>query len=311
MAGANSAVDIGAFDLTLEPPGKDSGQGCVTMRFGCILDPNAQDVGGLGDEAAVERSSSTVSGASSVYSHASEVSMALWAHIWLSNMFLSELLLHMAPSLPAVTVHEVGAGCALPAVVAASLGSIATASDLVPDAAPAVAYSSSLLASSIPVEYQQLDWADKEALASTSQAQLVLGSDVAYADTHLQPLAQAVLSILAPGGSSIIVDPGRPVAETLVKHLEDMLPGTHTMTVHTLHNVWAREAVAPLLRLIVVESASEEGDCPTLIQLAVRDAVGAYASQRCAATKEEALHLAGLLEVSAVLPVEIFAVDAK
>ena len=313
MAQAISAApELGSFSLTLTAPraGSEEEPKTETFTFGCILDPHYFDVGRLGAaeavaaDADVARPGSSASSASSEYSHASAVSMALWAHVWVSNVFLCELLLHMHTALKGVSVHEVGAGCALPAVVAAACGGVSVASDVVSDAATAAHYSCTQGSIHPPVSYQVLDWADGPALAAAEQVDLVLGSDVCYAASHVPHLADAVIGLMSPGACAIIVDPGRPAADKLLQLLERRCGAGLAMQVYEVSNAWAQQAVARRLRLIIVtRQALDEEETP--LQRAACAAAAAYQASRSAASIEDALELAGLDAVSPALEVSV------
>ncbi len=258
------------------------------------------------------RSSTAESDSSSVYSVASSVSMALWAYIWSCNVFLCELV--MTLPLSKIRVHEIGAGCALGAVTAASVGAHSvTASDAVTTAAAAVQHSVSKMASGRSIDYVMLDWADESArLKFSGSADLVLGSDVAYMAASVPDLAATALALLAPGGAGIIIDPCRLGADGLEKALVEEAGrcGNCSARCVTLRNTWSpHNAAVPELRIFLVfkhhtQANADDPKEKSEIQEAVDRAVNSYSQQRCCETLDQALAKAQVSASSHTLDIE-------
>jgi len=309
------APQLAEFSLTLTPSAGSTTEP-TTLHIGCMRNPESFDTGVVGDSC-IRRSSTVESDASSEYSAASSVSMALWAYIWSCNVFLCEIT--MTLPLSDATVHELGAGCALGAVSAAAAGAKAvTASDIIVTAAAAVQHSVLRNKNATPIEYTMFDWADETArLELAGSADLVLGSDVAYMASAVPPLAASTLALLAPGGAAIIIDPCRLGADGLGQALEDESQrcGNAAARCYTLHNTWSpNNAAVPELRVFVVykyQPEAPEGAVKTTeLQRAVQSSIEDYSKSRCCANMDDALTKAGLDSSSHTLDVQTLFVES-
>ena len=306
---AAGCPELAEFSLTVTPASADE-PSTRELIIGCMRSPESFDTGEVGLTAR-DRVSSTASTGSSVYSAASDVSMALWAYIWSCNVFLCELA--VALPLQDVRVHELGAGCALGAVAAAAVGAKAVvASDIVTAAAGAVEHSVQRNKPATPIDYVLFDWSDEAARVRLGgSADLVLGSDVAYMAQSVPALAAAALALLAPGGAAIIVDPCRLGADGLEQALADEASrcGNATSKCYKLHNAWSpNNAAVPELRIFVVlkdcTGKLSEAAAMSELQLAVEAAVEQYMKVRCCGSLDEALQQAGLQSSSHTLDVD-------
>lgn len=300
---------LGELCLHLTPvSSSEEGKPPIALTFGCMHEPEQHDVGGAGGSAA----GADDSDGSSVYSEAAEVTMALWAYVWSCNVYLCEIIL--ALPLAGVRVHELGAGCALAAVAAAAAGAQAVvASDVVTTAAPAVQVSMAAQPSACPVTYMALDWLDaQQRVAAGGSADLVLGSDVAYAAAAAPALAATTAALLAPGGIAVIADPCRLGADGLLAELQSLAAADGALSARlvTVRNAWSPgNAAVRELRLFLLLRGGGEDESP--LQAAVLAGVQAYAAARSGSSLDDAVKAAGVAGPSHTLHAEVRRVGAE
>ena len=130
---------------------------------------------------AVDDSTSSDSGEDEVI-EAWEVDMALWAHVWITSVIMSEVLLSkpMVAAVKGKRVFEIGAGSGMPAAVAALAGAaVSTASDLYPAGLEVARHTAE--ANDVPpgvMQYRALDWNNAVPEDLRGQVDVVIGSDV-------------------------------------------------------------------------------------------------------------------------------------
>ncbi|MFN0155570.1 MAG: methyltransferase domain-containing protein [Gaiella sp.] len=108
---------------------------------------------------------------------------------------------------PGVTVLEIGAGPALPSLVAAAKGASVVALDWAPEAIDLLRANSARnrLAS---VRALECEWSDLAAITAV-QSELVFAADVLYEARNVEPVAAALAAGLARAGRALVADPGR------------------------------------------------------------------------------------------------------
>jgi predicted nicotinamide N-methyase len=137
-----------------------------------------------------------------------------WNLLWPSAVGLCEHLLEAGPGdLLGRRALELGTGVGLVGLVAACLGAHLTLND-VDDEALALA-SANLLshAPGVRVELAPFDWREPPALAPFER---ILGSDLAYEDWQVEPLAGCLDALLAPDGIVLLADPIRATFNDLL-----------------------------------------------------------------------------------------------
>ncbi|MCC7381646.1 MAG: methyltransferase domain-containing protein [Deltaproteobacteria bacterium] len=141
-----------------------------------------------------------------------------WATLWPAARGLALHLTTLAT--PLGRTIELGAGLGLAAIVAALRGADAIATDYEPDALEFARQNARLNRARVAVrQCDWRDWSGAEELAH--QFQTVLGADLVYEQRNVDPLAESVAWLLAPGGRAWIADPGRPYLPSLQRALEE------------------------------------------------------------------------------------------
>lgn len=111
------------------------------------------------------------------------------------------------------TVLEIGAGHALPSVLAALSGAEVTVHDFnedvlrhasVPNLCMNLAKHGEGVASKTPPRYIAGDWGTIAALVGHASFDVVLSSETVYAEDQLRPLASCMLSVLKHGGCALV-----------------------------------------------------------------------------------------------------------
>lgn len=125
-----------------------------------------------------------------------------WATLWPAAKALALQIIAAPPEGPML---ELGAGLGLVSVAAAVAGIEVTATDYEADSLAFIARNAAL--NQVSVATQLWDWraTDAPALHRT-----VVAADVLYEQRNVDPVMSAIDRVLAPGGTAIIADPGRP-----------------------------------------------------------------------------------------------------
>ena len=148
-----------------------------------------------------------------------------WADLWPSGRVLAD---HLASrELTGMRVVELGAGLALPSLVAAARGAHVVATDWYE---PALAFVRQNAArAGVVVETMLVDWRDPPKELVAEPFDLLIASDVLYEARNVAPLVDLVPRLLATDGSALIADPRRNDAGAF---LDAMRAGgwTHTQT---------------------------------------------------------------------------------
>ncbi len=138
-----------------------------------------------------------------------------WAELWPSGMALARFVLrrHLGAGIDAV---ELGCGLGLAGIAAALDGARVVFTDFEPDAL-AFARANHALNLGAPGRTRLLDWREPP---GDLRARLVLASDVLYERRFFEPFLATLLRVLEPGGTALVAEPGRTMAEGVVEALE-------------------------------------------------------------------------------------------
>lgn len=148
-----------------------------------------------------------------------------WADLWPSGRILAEHLASL--NLGGQRIVELGAGLALPSLVAAARGAQVVATDWYEPALAFVRQNAERAA--VEVQTVLVDWRDppKELLAEPFD--LLIASDVLYEARNVAPLAELVPRLLTNTGSALIADPRRNDARAFLDAMGSA-GWTHTQT---------------------------------------------------------------------------------
>lgn len=140
-----------------------------------------------------------------------------WADLWASALAMSEYLIDNQAFIKNKTVVEIGAGLALPSIVAAKLGArCVTITDYLPEA---VAFAETNFLLNMPTEAAKFAVLDWRTPPPQYRADIVLASDVAYESRAFEPLEKAIPQLLNPAGRVIISEPNRFISKTFFQNL--------------------------------------------------------------------------------------------
>lgn len=133
-----------------------------------------------------------------------------WADIWPASRMLGKVLLH-EPLTPGTRALEIGCGLGLPGVVALSRGMHVTFTDNDP-CAVYFARQNAWLNGFTEFEALQLDWRQPP---EQFQFPLLLGADLVYELSNVEPLVGFIKRTLAPGGVCLMTDQDRVPSHAL------------------------------------------------------------------------------------------------
>ncbi len=139
--------------------------------------------------------------------------------VWPAARALSEVLVEKGSErLAGRRLLEVGCGLALPSLVAARLGAGVVATDCHPDIPRFL--ESNLNANGLVgcLDYREGDW--RQPNVELGSFDWVVGSDILYERQHPEPVAQMLSNRLAPGGTVILADPGRPYVQPFADEMK-------------------------------------------------------------------------------------------
>lgn len=137
-----------------------------------------------------------------------------WADLWHSGIGLAEYLLASGVC-QGKSVLELGCGLGLPGLAAARSGGKVVLTDYLPEALEVARL---IWKMNMPDEptLQLLDWRQPDpSLASD----VLLASDVIYEARNMEPLLHAFDTLLNPGGTIVLSDPGRPLSRDFITTL--------------------------------------------------------------------------------------------
>lgn len=138
-----------------------------------------------------------------------------WAELWPSALGMAQFLLKRSLVTPGQKVLELGCGLGLPGIVAGKLGGTVTLSDYL---APALDFAQSNWALNNEQEVNTilLDWRKPDPELA---ADLVLASDITYEARNFPYLPNAFRTLCKAGGTIVLSDPKRQVAQAFFKIL--------------------------------------------------------------------------------------------
>jgi predicted nicotinamide N-methyase len=146
--------------------------------------------------------------------HDPEENLPYFAQVWPSGIALADLLAEQPEFVAHRRTLEVGCGLGITAIAASRAGALLTIADYFPASLDLTA--ANLERSGAPaVKARQLNWRDQasvDALASDGPFQIVIAADVLYESRDIAPLRSFFDHVLAPSGTLILAEPGRPVA---------------------------------------------------------------------------------------------------
>ncbi len=136
-----------------------------------------------------------------------------WAELWPSGRVLAEWV--AGQDLDGARVLELGAGLALPSLVAAARGARVTVTDWY---RPALDFTrENARTAGVTADTALVDWRDPPpSLCEPPGFDLVIAADVLYEPRNAAPLAALVPRVCAPSGSVVIADPRRPDARAFL-----------------------------------------------------------------------------------------------
>jgi predicted nicotinamide N-methyase len=137
--------------------------------------------------------------------------------LWDSAIALAEFIASCPELVTDKRVLELGAGVGLPGLVAQSVGAHVAQTDYFVEALNVAA----LNAAGNGVTGIKRFWADWRNWQSTDVYDVVLGADILYDPEVHAELAGVIKSTLAPKGTLILADPGRPQALEFLSRLGD------------------------------------------------------------------------------------------
>jgi predicted nicotinamide N-methyase len=140
----------------------------------------------------------------------------LWSRIWSTSRVLAELIIcpGVANHFASATSIEIGAGTALCGLCAALQGSAVLVTDSSTLALELVRENAELngLAEGL-LRTERLDWHHLSS-ATCESHEVLLGSDVLFLGANVPAVVETIAQRVAAGGCAILLDPGRPCAES-------------------------------------------------------------------------------------------------
>ncbi len=133
-----------------------------------------------------------------------------WAEIWASAFGLANMLAQK--QWPGKKTLELGAGTGLVSLALAAAGAEVMATDLISDALRFIEYQAKN--NHLQVATQVLDWRKLDGWPSYD---LVVAADVLYEKRHLEPVIEAMKTLISPSGEAWITDPFRFPADTFAE----------------------------------------------------------------------------------------------
>jgi predicted nicotinamide N-methyase len=139
-----------------------------------------------------------------------------WVDLWPSAIALAEYLADRALIVPGMEAVELGCGMAVPGIMAGRLGASVLLTDYL-DEALDMAEWLWLLNMGRPARLRRIDWRSPD---PSLRADLWMGSDIAYEERSVAPLAAAFDRWIRPGDTLLLSEPGRPASQQLNEALE-------------------------------------------------------------------------------------------
>jgi predicted nicotinamide N-methyase len=137
--------------------------------------------------------------------YAADERLPYWADLWPSGRILAD---HLATrEVRGMRIVELGAGLALPSLVAAARGATVVATDWYEPSLTFVRQNAER--AGVAVETMLVDWRDPPPALVAEPFDLLIASDVLYEARNVAPLVSLVPRLLAKHGSAVIADPRR------------------------------------------------------------------------------------------------------
>lgn len=140
-----------------------------------------------------------------------------WAELWPSALALSQYLCEMSFDWKGKKVLEIGAGLALPSILAAKLGASITVSDYLQEAI-LFAQKNLALNQIFDAKFLQLDWREPKIELA---ADVLIAADVAYETRMFEPLLLAFKQLCKPNGLILLAEPNRTLASEFLNDIEN------------------------------------------------------------------------------------------
>lgn len=149
--------------------------------------------------------------------YANDERLPYWADLWPSGRALASELAEQ--DIAGKRILELGAGLALPCLVALARGAVPLATDWY---APALAFAQANAHAAGVGELATMvvDWSSPPAeLFARGPFDMIIGADIAYERRHAAQLSELLARLAAPGAIVVIADPRRPDAHGLIDAL--------------------------------------------------------------------------------------------
>lgn len=174
-----------------------------------------------------------------------------WAEIWHASLGIARHLMR-GPSLAGRRVLDLGCGIGLAGLAAGLRGATVRFVDRDQDALHFACFNA--VDNGVrDFSATRLDWFEATAPGTYD---LILLADVAYDERHFEPLLRHLHQCLAPGGSALLGDPYRPVADAFV----DVLRSRFDLNVHDTATFFAGRRVP--LRLVHLVATGAPAKAP-------------------------------------------------
>jgi predicted nicotinamide N-methyase len=139
-----------------------------------------------------------------------------WTELWPSAIALSKFIIKNASLLKYKQVIEIGAGLALPSLVASPFCNSITTTDYIQDALH-FAQRNSVLNKINNIKFELLDW--RNIKENHTKYDIILASDIAYEKRFFADLPKALLSLMHDDSIAILTEPNRLFAKPFIDDL--------------------------------------------------------------------------------------------
>jgi predicted nicotinamide N-methyase len=174
---------------------------------------------------------------------ATDERLPYWAELWPSGRVLAERLARA--DLAGLSVIELGAGIAVPGIVAALRGASVVATDWYE---PALEFAAAnARRARVSITTMLVDWRHPPAdLIDAGPFDRVIAADVLYEARHAEPLATLIPALVAADGEAWIADPRRPDAK---RFLDAMTAAGWTLTTDEIPFEGRLDETGPIVHL--------------------------------------------------------------
>jgi predicted nicotinamide N-methyase len=138
-----------------------------------------------------------------------------WAELWASALALSQYIVANKVFFEKKNIIEIGAGLALPSIIAGHFTAQITITDYLSEAVD-FAKKNWYLTHRHDATFQLLDWRQPSA---NQQYDIVLAADIAYEKRMFEHLPQAFHTLCKPKGTIFLTEPNRGFAQDFLKNL--------------------------------------------------------------------------------------------